>query len=247
MDELLEQLGFSSKETKIYMMLLENGSRTAAEIARLSSEKRANTYMILDVLMAKGVIEPNDDTAVRTFSAATPTNLKKLLQQELDRQLQIKAALDAALPKLVSTYQLTNDKPGVAHMQGPDGFMTLLRDMTHSTTEVRLIASNKIPIDKQVLLDFRKMLLARKKAGISTRAIFHRDAKSDLQKELFSRRGIELRFLGEEEFDGEVALYESNVAFTVYEPSLVVTVITNSAITKTMGIVFEELWDKAKP
>lgn len=247
MEKLLYELGYSEKEAKLYLLLLEKGSMTATELAELSREKRSNTYMILEGLLAKEVIKADDSTPVRSFVALHPSVLKRQLEDNQDRTRQLLSSLETALPKLSAKYSLAQNRPGVTHMVGEDGFMTLLDDMVRSKTEVRLIASNKIPSDDAVLKNFRQLLLKRKQAGIRTRAIFHRDENSAVQKQLFAQRGIELRFLGETEFDGEVAIYEDNVAFTVYEPTLMVTVITNPSIAETMRTVFEELWAKAKP
>jgi sugar-specific transcriptional regulator TrmB len=248
MVDTLQQLGFTPKEAKVYLLIIENEAKTAADIAKLSGEKRANTYMILESLAAKKVIIPNDDTPVRTFSAKNPkVALRGLMEEALERQKQVQAALESALPNLNSRYTLANNRPGVTHMHGAEGFLTLLRDMTTSKTEVQLIASNRLPSDPAVLKEFRQLLLKRRNAGIKTRAIFHEDNNTPIQKELFARRGIEMRVLGEKEFDGEVVIYENNVAFTVYEPTLLVTVISNGAITETMNTLFEELWAKAKP
>jgi sugar-specific transcriptional regulator TrmB len=245
-ESILQQLGFTEKEIDVYLLLIDNGPKTAAELTKLSGDKRSNTYMVLDSLLMKRVITADDQKPIRTFAAASPRVLKKIVTDEQERQKQLASALDSVMSKLSSRYALAIDKPGITYMQGAEGFMTLLRDMTRSTTEVQLIASNKVPTDTQVLKDFRQLLVKRKKAGIRTRAIFHRDNRSALQKDLFAARGIELRFLGETEFDGEVAIYEDNVAFTVYEPSLMVMVITNPSISTTMRTVFEQLWESAK-
>lgn len=248
MEDTLYQLGFTPKEAKAYLLIVENGAKTASELARLSGEKRANTYMILESLLSKKVIAANDDSPVRLFTAINPkVALRNLMHSQMERQKHIQAALESALPHLTSQFTLAGNRPGVTHMQGAEGFMTLLKDMLVSTTEVKLVASNWVPADPEVLKQFRQMLVKRKKAGVKTRAIFHKDAQTPVQKELFAQRGIEMRVLGEKPFEGEVVLYENNVAFTVYEPTLLVTVITNPAIAATMSTLFEELWTKAKP
>lgn len=247
MEDILKQLGFTEKEAKLYLLLLENGTKTAAELSELSGEKRANTYMLLESLIDKKVIAPNDDAPIRIFSAINPkVSLRRLLNEMEERQRQAQSSLESALPSIAAKYTLSTNQPGITHMVGAEGFMTLLKDMASSTTEVKLIASNRVPSDPEVLKRFRQMLVKRKEAGINTRAIFHQDAQTPTQKELFARRGIEMRVLGEREFEGEVALYENNVAFTVYEPTMMVTVITNPAIADTMNTLFEQLWSKAK-
>lgn len=242
MEDILQQLGFTTKEAAVYRCLLERGSQTAAVVAKTCGEKRANTYVLLENLVTRGLATTSDDNPVRTFAAAHPSVLQKLIAEEQNRQLRLAAEFKAALPQLVSTYNLTNNKPGVVHMVGEEGFLTLLDNMTRSSTEVLLVASNKLPTDPRVLKRFRELLVERKKAGIKTRALFHHNAQESSFARLFAERGMDLRFLGDDEYTGELVIYEDNVVFTVYEPSLVVTVITNTAIAATMRQLFEHLW-----
>lgn len=130
-------------------------------------------------------------------------------------------------------------------MAGSDGFERLLGDMVRSKTEVLLVASNDIPDDETLKL-FRQLLIERKNNGVKTRALFHRATYSERIKEEFNERGMEVRFIGDTPFKGEVALYEDNAVFTVYDPSLIVTVLTNKHIADTMRALFEQLWTIAE-
>lgn len=245
MEEQLEQLGLSAKEARIYLVLLENPNQTATQIAQALGEKRTNTYMLLDQLQELKLVEVDAAKPVRVYSAANPTALQQLLQKRIAREQHAAAELQKALPTLRSMYALSTDKPGVVHMAGYDGFKVILEDTIRSSTEVQLIASNDVPNKPDELLEFRKLLVARKNAGVRVRAIFHSNEQNEEFRRLFAERGIELKFLGEQPFRGEVALYEDNVVFTVYEPSIVSTVITNTLIAETMRTVFEQLWEKA--
>ena len=246
MQDSLTKIGLTSKEAQIYLYLLENGYRTAAQLADAIGEKRTNIYMLLEGLKEKQVLTVDESKRVRVFGAADPGQLQKLLQREQEKQQQALGALKVVLPQLRVQYSLTSDKPGVTHTAGEEGYKLLLDDMVRSTTEVLLVASNDVPPNSSVLDELRNRLYKRKEAGVRTRALFHSDEKRDSHKAEFAERGIELRFLGEQPFRGEVVVYEDNVTFTVYEPSLVVTVVTNKAIADTMRIMFEALWDKAE-
>jgi sugar-specific transcriptional regulator TrmB len=245
MDEQLQQLGLSAKEARVYLLLLEKPQQSAAGIAKELGEKRANTYMLLEQLAELHLVEVDETKPVRAYSAANPTALQKMLQRRLEREQHAAATLQKALPSLRSMYALASDKPGVVHMAGYDGFKAILDDQIRSSTDILLIASNDVPNKPEELVAFRKLLVARKNAGVRTRAIFHSGDRNDEFRRLFEERGIELRFLGEQPFRGEVALYEDNVVFTVYEPSLVSTVITNALIAETMRTLFEQLWNGA--
>lgn len=54
--ETLQHLGFSEKEARIYIGLLEIGTSPASTIARYIKENRVTTYSILKILVKKHII-----------------------------------------------------------------------------------------------------------------------------------------------------------------------------------------------
>ena len=244
LEAALAQLGLSKKEIKLYRLLLAQGSMTATELAKASNEKRTNVYSLLEALNKKGVVTEENGT-VKKFAVTDPTHLQALLQVQQDQYKQATDALRAALPEIRSQYALITDKPGVIYMPGSQGLLRLLDDMAQSQTELLLVVSEDLPADAATLEEFWKRIAKRHEEGITTRALFHHSQLDTERVREFKRRGMELRFLGEQEFASEMVIYEHNVAFTVFEPALIVTVITNEAISITMRSLFEQLWRSA--
>jgi len=246
MEEILLQLGLTDKEVTLYLLLLQSPNQTAQQLADQTDIQRTNVYRLLDNLLAQGLIAA-DNSSVKQFAAAEPQSLQKLLQSKQTELKQTASSLSALMPSFRSQYSLSLDKPGVFHMAGSDGFERLLEDMVRSKTEVLLVASDDVPSDEETLKRFRDLLIERKNNGVVTRALFHNGDNNKQIRTVFSERGIEVRFIGNTPFKGEVALYEDNAAFTVYDPSLIVTVLTNKHIAGTMRALFEQLWTVAKP
>ncbi len=242
MEDALLKLGLNDKEIRLYSLILDRPGITAAELAKASGEQRTNVYALLDSLLEAGIVLTEDDAPVKQFKVAEPSALRKLLDRQQDELRQADAALRGILPRIKAQYSLSNDKPGVIHMAGMDGLLRLLDDMVYSQTDVLLVASDLA--DVELLRGFKDRLLARKSRGVKTRAIAHDANRSDRQA-IYAERGMELRFLGELPYTGEVVIYEDNVAFTVYEPSIVTTVVTNHAIAETMRRMFDSLWQQA--
>jgi len=242
MEDALLQLGLNSKEIQLYGLILGQPGMTAAQVAKASGEKRTNVYALLDSLLQKGIVLSEDDAPVKQFKVAEPSALLQLLEHKKDELRRADIALRNVLPRVKAQYSLSNDKPGVIHMAGIDGLLRLLDDMILSKTEVLLIASDLA--DVELLNGFKQRLVERHLKGVHTRAIAHDFNRSERQT-IYAERGMELRFLGELPYSGEVVIYEDNVAFTVYEPSIVTTVITNKAIAETTRCMFESMWQQS--
>jgi sugar-specific transcriptional regulator TrmB len=244
MEEILHQIGLSDKESTLYLLLLAEPHQTAQELGFRASITRTNVYRLLEKLQAQQLIAASND-AVKHFSVTEPQNLQKLLQQKQQEIKQASSSLSAVMPQFRAQYSLSLDKPGVVYLPGEDGLERLLQDMAHSKTEVLLIAGDE-PKNKEVLRRFRELIMIRKENGIHTRALFHDGSHRDRITDKFAARGFSVRFAGTTPFDSEVIVYEDNVVFSVYNPSLITTIITNKAFASTMRTVFEQLWENAK-
>lgn len=245
MEEVLTQLGLTEKEVALYLLLLRKPHQTAQQLADQTKIQRTNAYRLLDNLLARELIS-TDNSPVKHFTATEPHSLQKILQHKQTELRQASSSLSALMPAFRSQYSLSLDRPGVFHMAGSEGFERLLEDMVHSTTEVLLVASDDTPNDEETLKRFRQLLTERKNNNIKTRALFHHASYSRRIKEELSEHGIEMRFIGNTPFKSELVLYEDNAAFTVYDPSLITTVLTNKHIANMMRTLFEQLWVVAK-
>lgn len=245
MEEVLRQLGLTDNELSVYMLLLKKPNQTAQQLATASNIQRTNLYRILDILVEQELIAINSESSVRRFYVTEPQNLQKLLQLKQTQLKQTSSLLSTTMPSFRSQYSLSLDKPGVFYMAGFEGFERLLLDEVKAKTEILLMASNDVP--KENMARFKELLLERKRNGVKTRAIFHEANFNNKIRAEFNERGFDVRFLGNTPFKGEIGLYEDNTTFTVYDPSLMTTVITNKHITDTMRTLFEHLWAIAKP
>jgi sugar-specific transcriptional regulator TrmB len=244
MDETLLQLGLNDKEAAVYLYLLKHPYQSAHQVANACNIQRTNIYRLLEVLEKQELVV-HIDNPVRSFSAAEPQALRRLLEKQNIQLKQASSALTAAMPQFRSQYSLSLDKPGVFYMSGDAGIEQLLTDMVNSGTEVLLVASDNVPGNQKTLDRFRELISERKKAGVKTRALFHHaDYSAKVTKQL-ETMGMEVRLIGTNPFLGEVVIYEDNVVFTVYEPSVSITVITNDQIASTMRLLFDELWQKS--
>lgn len=240
MENVLREIGLQDNEATVYLQLLKNPLQTAQQLATQTDIKRTNVYRILDALLEQELII-KDDSPVSRFSAAEPQSLQKLLQRRQNTLKQTASSLSAVMPQLRSQYSLSLNKPGVVYMTGDDGLERLLFDMVNSQTEVLLVAGDE-PRDADTRSRFRELIMQRKQNNVHTRALFHGGEHQARITHRFSERGFDVRFIGTTPFDSEVVIYEDSVAFSVYDPSLIITIITNKDFANTMRTLFEQLW-----
>lgn len=95
-DELLKKLGFTDKEIKIYLTVLENGKIAPAAIASLTNIKRPTVYAVGKELIRRGVMTEDIKGVNSYFIALPPEYLEKAVENE-ERALMEKRKIARAL------------------------------------------------------------------------------------------------------------------------------------------------------
>ena len=246
MDAYFIELGLQEKEVQIYQLLIDLESATANEIAKKTKESRTNTYMLLEDLESIGLVQSDTSQPVKRFIAKDPRVIDELLAKKQATISQQRKALGATMKNLRSRYRLARNKPGVLSAEGLENFDTTLKAMERSTTPIWVIGSADAPQNKEAYEVLKKRIYQRKIKCSTTKILFHEDEHRDVIEQDFKNRGVEVRFIGDTPFNGEVAIYDETVVFTSYMPVLVTTAITDKSISETMRTVFRILWDQAK-
>lgn len=238
---MLIQLGLNEKEAKFYLFLLKEGSRTAAQVSNEQEETRTNTYMVLNRLVEQQLVQVETTGVKQRYSAAEPTKLKELLAARQQQLRQSQASLSAALPRLTSMYNLGEHKPGVIYLEGLQGYRTFLEDIYKTGETVRLLGGHVPPQTPEARELLATEIRRRQSKGVLTQAIFYIGARD-------WPHGFEVRLWGKQPLDSEIVMYGNKVSFTIYQPKLIVTVITNDVLARTFHTIFDQLWaDSLQP
>ncbi len=99
-EELLEEIGLTQGETKVYLALLELGSSTVGPIVNKSGVAYSNVYNILKRLKQKGLVTSVKKSKTKHFQAVEPYSLKEYLEEKEDKIQAQKERLKTAIPEL---------------------------------------------------------------------------------------------------------------------------------------------------
>jgi len=91
--EILEEMGLSHTEARVYLVLLESGSTLVGPIIKKANLHRATTYQILQRMREKGVVSSVVKGKKHYLSALDPARLLDLLKQREHRYQEILPAL----------------------------------------------------------------------------------------------------------------------------------------------------------
>ncbi len=246
--KLLEQIGLTGEQARIYTCLVSSGTLQARKIASESRVNRSLVYKILKQLIELGlVIENATPGSVSTFTALHPSKLHTIVKRKEDDLKIADQALHEAVSSLGAQFNLTCGKPSVRFYEGLDGIRILNKDIIHTKSDIKLIRS---PLDNNTEdLDAKakKLLEERAHAGIKTRLIVPiKNSPSSIPQEWDKNNLIERRRVPREELlnSAQVIVYANKVAFTSFNDCMITTIIEDKGIADTCSMLFDALWVK---
>ena len=126
--QILNNIGFNEKESKIYLALLETSAQPASVVTRQSGINRTTTYLTLEDLLKKGIVNRFERKSIQYFEAVDPKQIINILEnQKIDLE-EKKNYLKKQIPKLESIAQTDSTKPRVSYFEGFEAIMNLYAD-----------------------------------------------------------------------------------------------------------------------
>jgi len=109
--ELLQRLGLTDSEAKVYLALLKLGEFTSkGPILKQAKIAPSKVYHVLDKLIAKGLVSTIIKNNVKHFAAAPPARLKGYLRTKKQALQEEEQTATELLPRLDSLYKSFREK-----------------------------------------------------------------------------------------------------------------------------------------
>lgn len=168
--EVLQNIGLSKNESRVYLVLLELGLSTANQISAKSKVYRRNVYDSLEKLIEKGLVSEILYSKRRYFKAVHPSQLKDILKEK-------EKGIDTIMPDLISKFESIKTSEETHIFKGINGLKSILSDILKEKKTLYLIGAKGKwwdPRLKYFLPHFEK---ERLKLKIKLKSIFDYEAK----------------------------------------------------------------------
>lgn len=131
-EDILEEIGLTKSEIKVYMALLELGSSATGKIVDKSKASSSKIYEILDKLMQKGLVSFIVKSGVKYFEAAPPERIMDYMKEKEERFDKQKEEMKRLLPELELKQKLAQFKSEATIFKGLKGGETAFRYMINN-------------------------------------------------------------------------------------------------------------------
>jgi len=127
LETILEKLGLSDKEAKVYVSLLELGNARVADISKKAGINRTTGYDILNSLANKGIVNALGKGSRQEFMAEAPISIANYVKRQQNILEENLNKAQDLVPRLLAI-QSKGNKPSVKFYEGEDGLMKVYED-----------------------------------------------------------------------------------------------------------------------
>lgn len=231
-ETVLQKLGFSPNEIKVYLTLNDHGSAKAGKIAKFAKIDRSNCYNSLKSLTEKGLVSYVLIGQVKWFQATGP---KRLLDYIKEQEQDIKQIL----PQLQARHKAVKQEGQVRLFKGTKGVKSIFLDIARSKQNNCVFGSEGQFTKKMPEFASQFERLKREKK-IKTKMLI-RKGRTELEGST-----SEQRFVRVTQSPAVTNIYGDKIAIIIWTDEPEGIVIENAAAAKAYQSYFNLLWKQAE-
>jgi len=242
--KILEEIGLSKNEIKVYLALLKLGKTTSWKLTTETGIQVSALYYCLDNLIKKGLASYSMIANKKHFQAASPEQLIQLVDNR-------KKQLETILPELRAIQKMEEERIQTNIYEGYKGFKgiydRLLRVMqkgdTYYVFGARHIGDKMNKNTNLMLTSFHKQ---RDKQGIKTKIIFNKDVEKEVKKVAGEFKHMDYKF-SDIKTNSFVLIYDNRIVNFLYTNRLIAIETISKDVYESYKNFFEEMWKTATP
>lgn len=246
--KILEELGLSRGESKVYLALLEHGSLTTGPIAKYSSITNSKVYKILDRLSIKGLTSSILIGKVKKFSASSPKQVLNLIRNKREKLISLEEEYKKELPLLENLSRESKKNSKVEVFEGYKGLKSVFDSILENLRKgEELLTLGISPTEGEIRNYFYHFYKKQLKIGFKIRALFN-DSARDIAKER-ENKCTSFKFMPKEMLTPAIiTVYKDKTLINTRseKEAFFTIVITSKETADSFKTYFNLLWKLAK-
>ena len=243
---ILEQIGLSKNEIKVYFALLELEQSSATPIVKRSGIPNSKIYPTIEKLIKKGLASYVIKNNVRHFQASDPKYLIDILNNKQKQISLQKKEIEDLIPKIELKKKLAKEKQDAKVYEGLDGikaaFNTILNTLNRGDEYLVFTLGEEL---KEATRFFQNYHKKRRQKGIKVRLITNTKLKSLILKSWYKYPGLTFRFT-EQSLPTGIFIFKDHVMTLIWKDTPTAFIIHSKKNYYYYTKFFEEMWKSAK-
>jgi sugar-specific transcriptional regulator TrmB len=240
---IIEDMGFSPREAKVYLALLETGSSTITNIIKKSEVPSSKIYEVLDRLMQKGAVSYLKIGRAKHFQATDPENILNEFDERRNR-------FEESLHQLKLLQELTNNKQSVELFEGKSAIFKALNNLlniTEPADEYLGFSVGKEHLDKDINTFMNNYAQKRAEKKLQIKVLSYKGDQKEIES-AYSKETLKLinnKFTNIRFPQGLIILKNKLVQLSWQEPSTAI-ITTSKKISDEYREFFYQLYNNTK-
>lgn len=240
--EIFKELGFTEREIKVYIALLETGLTTVGPIAAKTKLQHSKVYETLDKLIEKGLVSFIIISKTKHFQASDPKEILNLIDER-------KRRFKDVLEELELKQKYSESKQIAVVHEGFKSFKAMFNRIADELKDEEpywaFAFKNEYytPAASLFLRKFHQQLENKK---VDDRLLGYISVKKAIKKTFEGNKNIKIKFT-ENDTPLGVIIIKNKVINLVWGERPTAIEITSEQIYEQYKNFFTELWDKASP
>lgn len=233
----LRSLGFSDKESKVYVASLKLGSAPIQKIAKLATVNRATTYVVVQGFMNKGLMSSYTKGKKRLFTPESPDKLSALIRQDKAEVEAKENTINEILPTLSGLYDTTQggNRPQVRFYEGKLGLNAVREEILKTKSKEAFSMYNLDSLEgvfsAEERASFSKKRIAKK---INVHSIYSSSLGDILKDSKVDRTLFSYIDLNKYNSPIDITVFDDNLAITSYKEPMMSVIIQNESIANAI-------------
>lgn len=243
-EEILERVGLSKNETKVFLTLLRLGSASVGKITEYSGVHRRNAYDSLERLEEKGLVGHAARGKVKFFEATDPHRLLDMVKKNIEVMSEIGGKIKSIIPELILVKKLGVETQDVKIYKGQESRRIIFEDILRTAKENFVLGAHTP--SKASINYLRVWHKRRVKKGIKDKLLYCKP--ESWAKELSKLPLTEMRFLPKRiKTTTAINIYRNKVGILIRSNGQPISIlIDNKSVAEDFKEYFRFLWEISK-
>jgi sugar-specific transcriptional regulator TrmB len=239
-EKIIENLGLSEKEAKVYLAILKLGQAGLTDIASESGVKRTTIYNHLDELLKRGLIYKTAKKRRLVYGAENPKKILKIWENK-------KNLIEKIIPDLENLYSVSFNKPRVSFYEGKEGLRNIYNQLIDTSKTIYSYFSPKSVFSILSLEENDKLLMKLyNNGGLLRNLVEKSDEAVEHLKNKKYQNFVKNKILPEElKFQTDLLIVGNKVALISFK-NMVGVIVEDEAIAEMQKSLFKFIWKKIK-
>jgi len=234
----LVKIGFSEKESLMYLKLLELKTASANEIAYETDIPRVSVYDLMESMHKKGFISEMEQNGKKYFIPTDPLTIYEKYKNEL-------TSFKTAIPFLVALTKKGSKHPKIRFFEGLESFKKIYDDTLSEKNSTLYSYVDNAKIPSSFLPYLARYMKKRTKNRIFAKVICPFSSRSTWYKSLDDTMFKETKLINKKWFElfTEFQIYGDKISIIDYGEHKIGLIIEDKCIACSMRNIFLLLWE----